>query len=272
LIDASLDPAPRWRRILPFGLLRAGMIARASVALLVLLGAPASAGTLRGQALYRERLMLPPHAVFEAVLLDVSRADAPADILGRARLEPAGQPPFPFEIAYDDAALRPGRRYTVRATLTLDGRLLFTTDTVNSAFGGARPLELVMVRTNAPQNRLRGAYWKLTRLGDSPVQAGEPQREPHFILAQEKDEKGSGTVSGSGGCNRFNGGFTLEGDQLRFSKMASTMMACADGMEQEGSFLKNLASVARYRITGDQLELLDDSGATLMLFTAVALR
>ena len=49
-------------------------------------------------------------------------------------------------------------------------------------------------------------------------------------------------------------------------------MACADGMEQEGSFLKNLASVARYRITGDQLELRDDSGATLMLFTAVALR
>ena len=101
---------------------------------------------------------------------------------------------------------------------------------------------------------------------DSPVQASEPQREPHFTLAQGK-EKGSGTVSGSGGCNRFNGGFTLDGDQLRFSKMASTMMACADGMEQEGRFLKDLARIARYRIAGDQLELLDDSGATLMLFT-----
>ncbi len=128
-----------------------------------------------------------------------------------------------------------------------------------------------MVRTNTPQNSLRDAYWKLIRLGDSPVQVSERQREPHFILAEGK-EQGSGTVSGSGGCNRFNGGFTLEGDQLRFSKMASTMMACADGMEQEGRFLKDLGRVARYRITGDQLELLDDSGATLMLFTAVALR
>jgi putative lipoprotein len=240
-------------------------------AFLHLLGVPAPAATLRGEALYLARIALPPQAVFEAVLQDVSRADAPADVLGRARLDPAGQPPFRFEIVYDDAALRPGRRYAVRGDVTLDGKLLFTTDRFIPAFDGAKPLELLLVqatgRPNSSDVALRNSYWKLTRLGGSPVHVSERQSEPHLILAQGKMQ-----VSGSGGCNRFTGGYTLEGDTLRFSRMASTMMACVDGMEQERRFFSDLAKVARYRIAGDQLELLDDSGAAVLLFTAVALR
>jgi putative lipoprotein len=244
---------------------------RVATALLFLLGVPASAATLRGEAFYRERIALPPDAVFEAVLQDVSRADAPAEVLGRSRLNPAGQPPFRFEIAYDDAARRPGGRYAVRASVTLDGKLLFTTDRFIPAFDGAQPLSLLLVqaagRPHSSDVALRNSYWKLTRLGESPVQVGEGQREPHLILAEGKTR-----VSGSGGCNRFTGGFTLKGDKLRFSRMASTMMACVDGMEQEGRFFRELARVAHYRIAAEQLELLDDSGATVMQFTAVALR
>jgi putative lipoprotein len=240
-------------------------------ALLFLLCVPAAAATLRGEAFYRERIALPPDAVFEAVLQDISRADAPAEVLGASRLNPAGQPPFRFEIAFDDAALRPGGRYAVRAKVTLDGKLLFTTDRFIPAFDGSQPLELLLVRAagrpHSSDFALRDSYWKLTRLGESPVHVSERQREPYLILAEGKTQ-----VSGSGGCNRFSGGFTLKGDKLRFSHMASTMMACADGMEQEGRFFRDLAKVARYRIAGDQLELLDDSGATVMLFTAVALR
>ena len=243
----------------------------AAVALLFLLGVPASAATLRGEAFYRERIALPPDAVFEAVLQDVSRADAPAEVLGRSRLDPAGQPPFRFEIAYDDAARRPGGRYAVRATVTRDGHLLFTTDRFIPAFDGAQPLEILLIRAvgrpHSSDAALRNSYWKLTWLGESPVHVAENQSEPHLILAE-----GNTQVSGSGGCNRFTGGFTLKGDTLRFSRMASTMMACVDGMEQEGRFLRDLAKVARYRIAGDQLELMDDSGATIMRFTAVALR
>ena len=243
----------------------------AAVALLFLFGVPAPAATLRGEAFYRERIALPPDAIFEAVIQDVSRADAPAEVLGRSRLDPAGQTPFRFEIAYDDAARRPGGRYAVRATVTRDGQLLFTTDRFIPAFDGPQPLEILLVhatgRRGASDVALRNSYWKLIQLGESPVQVGEHQREPHLILAEGKMQ-----VSGSGGCNRFTGGFTLEGDRLRFSRMASTMMACVDGMEQEGRFLADLAKVARYRIVGDQLELLDDSGATVMRFTAVALR
>ena len=94
------------------------------------------AGTLQGTATYRERIALPDDAVLEAELQDISRADAPAAVLGRSRLDPAGQPPFRFEIAYDDAAVQPGRRYTVRATIKHQERLLFTTDRIYPVLDG----------------------------------------------------------------------------------------------------------------------------------------
>ncbi|MCX7891820.1 MAG: YbaY family lipoprotein [Burkholderiales bacterium] len=113
---------------------------------LLFIASPALAGTVQGTAAYRERMMLPPDAVFEAQLQDISRAGAPATVLGRARLDPAGQPPFRFEIAYDDAAVKPGSRYAVRATVTHRGQLLFTTDRIYPVLDGRNaPLELLLV-------------------------------------------------------------------------------------------------------------------------------
>ncbi|MGB0127373.1 MAG: YbaY family lipoprotein, partial [Rhodocyclaceae bacterium] len=86
------------------------------------------AAVIKGSAMYRERIALPPTAVFEVTLEDSSRADRPADVLGRARLEPAGQPPFRFEISYDPAQIAPGGRYVLRAQITDRGKLLFVTD------------------------------------------------------------------------------------------------------------------------------------------------
>jgi copper homeostasis protein (lipoprotein) len=106
---------------------------------------PVWAGTLEGTATYRERIALPPDAVFEAVLQDISRANAPAKVLGRAKIDPAGQPPFRFEIAYDDAAVQPGRRYAVRATVRRQGRLLFTTDRAYPVLAGDDALLRVLL-------------------------------------------------------------------------------------------------------------------------------
>jgi uncharacterized lipoprotein YbaY len=98
---------------------------------LIMIAAAGSGGAaepaVSGQALYRERIALPPTAVFEAVLEDVSRADAPAEVLGEARVAPAGQVPIPFRIAYDPARIDPAHSYAVRARILVDGRLWFTT-------------------------------------------------------------------------------------------------------------------------------------------------
>ena len=121
-----------------------------------------------------------------------------------------------------------------------------------------------MTMTGSP---LRNTYWKLMRLGTVPVETAERQREPHLIFALDEMR-----VSGSGGCNRIAGGFELDGDKLRLRRMASTMMACPSGMEQERRFLQSLEKVERYRISGSQLELLDAAGMVIAQFEAVALR
>jgi len=101
----------------------------AACGLLPVAGAAAAAqGVVSGTATFRERIALPPGAVFEATLEDVSRADAPAERVSTFRKEDAGSPPYRFELAYDPTTIIPSRTYAVRARVTLAGRLLFTTD------------------------------------------------------------------------------------------------------------------------------------------------
>lgn len=103
--------------------------------------------------------------------------------------------------------------------------------------------------------------WVLTVLEGAPVPKKEGSQAAHLILdAKEK------RVSGSGGCNRIAGGYTLDGSQLSFGQMVSTMMMCADGAEQERRFLKVLAEVATWEINGNMLTLRDKAGRNLAGF------
>jgi uncharacterized lipoprotein YbaY len=87
-----------------------------------------AAAQVKGTARYRERIALPPGAIFEATLEDVSTAGAKTEVIGRARIEQPGSPPIAFEIPYDSARIDDKRRYVVRARIVLDGKPLFTTD------------------------------------------------------------------------------------------------------------------------------------------------
>lgn len=88
---------------------------------------PAS-GQVKGTATYRERIAMPPDAVFEATLEDVSKADARAEVMGQARIERPGNPPIRFEITYDPVQIISSHRYAVRARILVGGKLFFTTD------------------------------------------------------------------------------------------------------------------------------------------------
>lgn len=86
-----------------------------------------AAGRVKGTATYRERMALPASAVFEAVLEDVSRADAAAQVIARARIEHPSHPPIRFEIIYEPAKIEQNRDYSVRARITDGDRIVFTT-------------------------------------------------------------------------------------------------------------------------------------------------
>jgi heat shock protein HslJ len=108
---------------------------------------------------------------------------------------------------------------------------------------------------------LTGTYWRLVALGDRVVTAADTVREPHLIFATD-----SARLTGSGGCNRIFGNYDLGGDSLSFSGVGSTKMACATGMDVETAFLPALSRVARWRISGQQLELTDSAGAAVARF------
>jgi putative lipoprotein len=108
--------------------------------------------TVRGEATYRERTAVPPGAQLEVLLLDVSRADAPSQTISGVTLTDVAQPPYPFEIAYRPDQIVSSHQYVVRAQLTHEGRLLFTTDQAYPVITRGHPSEvkLVLKRVGAP--------------------------------------------------------------------------------------------------------------------------
>lgn len=120
-------------------------------AMAAVLAAPTAAETLTGQAMIDTRIALPPDLTFEAVIEDISRADAPAEVLARTVIENPGHPPIDFAIAYDPADLRPQAIYALRAKIRQSDTVLFLTDTITRVFEG-EPGGTVEVRLH-PVNR-----------------------------------------------------------------------------------------------------------------------
>ena len=94
--------------------------------------APAGGGAgarVTGTVTYLQRIALPPGAVVKVQLADVSRAGAPAVVLGEQFIAAGGrQPPFAFEIPYDPAKIDARFTYAVQARIENDGKLLFIND------------------------------------------------------------------------------------------------------------------------------------------------
>jgi len=74
-------------------------------------------------------------------LLDVSRADAPAEVLAEQYLNRPKSFPMPFSLCYDRRALLPGHRYTVDAQLFVDGELRMLNTNQVPALDQASPAE-----------------------------------------------------------------------------------------------------------------------------------
>lgn len=113
-------------------------------------GAPDSA-TLRGTVSYRERIALPPGAVVDVTLADVSRADAPSVTIGAQRIDAPAGPPIHFALRYDRARITPRGTYAVLARISSGtGQLLWIT-TDRFAFppaDGSDSLHLLVRKTH----------------------------------------------------------------------------------------------------------------------------
>lgn len=124
---------------------------------------------VKGAATYLQRIALPPNAVFEAHVEDISRADARAESIGSVRISRPGNPPIRFAIDIDPQRINERHRYSVRATITVDGRLLFTTDQVYPVLtqGNGRDVELLLRQTGSARSESTGPDFSM--LGELPA-------------------------------------------------------------------------------------------------------
>ena len=77
-----------------------------------------------------------------------------------------------------------------------------------------------------------------------------------------------GTLSGRGGCNRYETGYSMDGDALTIADgIMATKMACEpDVLDQESAYFVALAGAASFEIQGSTLTLLDEEGGFLLSF------
>jgi heat shock protein HslJ len=93
--------------------------------------------------------------------------------------------------------------------------------------------------------------WKLSSYGTADAQTPAVEDVEAGLTFNE-----DGTVTGNSGCNGLGGTYTVEGDQVTFSEVVSTLMACDDPrMAQEDAIHQVLTDTATYTIEGSTLTL-----------------
>ena len=209
----------------------------ASFMLFALTAGTATAQSIEGSATYRERMSLPPKAVFEAVLEDVSRADTPAQAIASIRLPSPGSPPIRFTLAYDPARIQSNHQYVVRARILVNEKLLFTTDAANPVITGGTPtkVSLMLRRAQTPSSTaessrafegLAGTSWQLVKFQGSDDTTLTPDGRAKYAIEFAE----AGQLTARIDCNRGRGTWkSTGGGQIAFGPLALTRALCPAG-------------------------------------------
>ncbi len=97
------------------------------------------------------------------------------------------------------------------------------------------------------------ASWVATELNGKPVDG------PTLDYTTDK-------VSGTGGCNRFNGPISIEDDAVQIGPIAATKMMCEGKSEVEGQYFSALEAARSFVVDGETLVLKAEDGHVLLKF------
>ena len=107
---------------------------------------------------------------------------------------------------------------------------------------------------------LNNTSWELYSIGQySPIPGSK-------VTIRFED----GQASGNASCNSFGGEYQVNGKQIKFNQMASTMRACVDQslMEQESAYLKFLGEAQHFELANGQLQIYRSDGEALTFVSA----
>lgn len=216
------------------------------------LDAATGTGVVTGIVSYREAATLPPDAVIEVRVSDISRLDV-APLLAETSVHAGGrQLPQSVELRYEAAKVRRDRAYAVRASVRSGGRLIFATEAASRVITGGNPsrVELRLARIGEAGSslpaELRGTWWVEDLAGTGSAGRVDATLE----LAD------GGKVSGTGSCNRFTGTLTTAGEAISFGPLATTRMACVQEITNfETRYLQALERTEHFVLDGKFLLL-----------------
>lgn len=102
--------------------------------------------------------------------------------------------------------------------------------------------------------------WHAIVVNGRPAIPADVSKRPSIQFAADSNH-----ASGSTGCNRFAGPYTVSGSSLTFGALAVTRMACIDSAVnvQETAFTDALGAIGRFAIAGDTLTLYSGDSARL---------
>jgi uncharacterized lipoprotein YbaY/heat shock protein HslJ len=103
-----------------------------------------------GRVAYRERIAMPAGAVLTVSLLDVSAADAAADLIARIVVPDPGNVPIDFELPYDSSLIDDDHMYAVRATIEVEGSLGWTSTDAQAVITRGNPTSVEVALDRAP--------------------------------------------------------------------------------------------------------------------------
>ncbi|HSR34170.1 MAG TPA: META domain-containing protein, partial [Anaerolineae bacterium] len=168
----------------------------------------------------------------------------------------------------DEALLEQEGAYTTALGWTNHYRLTEGTLELSTSRGETLAFERV---PSEAEPALEGPTWMLLAFVEPNPYDESPNRSPMPSDVLSRTEitailEGS-RAQGSTGCNSYGASYTRDGSALRFEGITFTEMACLDPegvMLQEGRFLEYMATVATFRIYGDQLWLETSDGRALV--------
>ena len=122
---------------------------------------------------------------------------------------------------------------------------------------------LLLTACAREENALTGD-WELTAYGSQgSTSPTVPDSEAGLTFSDE------GTVTGNSGCNSLGGTYEVKGDQITFSTITSTLMACDEShMAQEAAVHQVLDSTATYSVEASTLTLTNDD--MMLVFTSAS--
>ena len=206
---------------------------------------------ITGTVSYLPRIALPPNAVVEASLVDVSRADAPAIVLSSQKIVSGGrQVPFPFTLLYDPGQINSRFSYAVQSRITVDGDLQFVSTTQFPVITNGNPTKVEVrveptaqptAQTMTDKTQLTNTVWQLEQIQYSDDKLLETAAPSSYTIEFMKD----GQLSIRADCNQVLGSFTEDGSRLSIDLGPTTLAACPpESIDQE--YLRALQDASSY--------------------------